>query len=124
MAVKECRGGSPAALRRHAGGCQRRSGAALFAVDMASAAVGASTRRVRGHPATERSCVTNPSPKRSGSLGNPTALAEVDRGLPDGLKLVPNLGIGVQIGLYLSPDLLPGLAFEAGEEVVHVGVKG
>ena len=34
-------------------------------------------------------------PKRSGGLGNPTALAEVDRGLPDGLKLVPNLGIGV-----------------------------
>ena len=34
-------------------------------------------------------------PKRSAGLGNPTALAEVGRGLPDGLKLVPNLGIGV-----------------------------
>ena len=63
-------------------------------------------------------------PKRSRGLGNPTALAEVDRGLPDGLKLVPDLGIGVQIGLYLSADLIPGLAFEAGEEVVHVGVEG
>ena len=31
----------------------------------------------------------------SGGLGNPTALAEVDRGLPDGLKLVPNPRIGV-----------------------------
>ena len=51
-------------------------------------------------------------------------MAEVDRGLPDGLKLIPNLGIGVEIGLYLSPDLLPGLAFEAGEEVVHVGMEG
>jgi hypothetical protein len=30
--------------------------------------------------------------------------------LPDGLKLVPNLGIGVQIGLYLSADLIPGSA--------------
>ena len=51
-------------------------------------------------------------------------MAEVDRGLPDGPKLILNLGIGVEIGLYLSPDLIPGLAFEAGEEVVHVGVEG
>jgi hypothetical protein len=61
---------------------------------------------------------------RSGRLGNPAAVSEVDRGLPDCLKLVPNLGIGVQIGLYLIPDLLPWLALEAGEEVVHGGVKG
>ena len=62
--------------------------------------------------------------KRSGGLRNPTALAEVDRGLPDGLKLGPNLRVGVQISLYLIPDLILGLAFEAGEEVVHVGVVG
>jgi hypothetical protein len=44
--------------------------------------------------------------------------------LPDSLKLVPNLGIGVEILLYLISGLIPGLAFETGEEVVHGGVKG
>jgi hypothetical protein len=44
--------------------------------------------------------------------------------LPDGLKLVPNLGIGVKITLYLILYLMMGFAFEAGEEVVHVGVGG
>ena len=80
---------------RHYSGMRQVAGVALLAADVASTIVGASTRRVRGYPATERSCVTTTSPKRSGMLGNPTALAEVDRGLPDGLKLVPNLGIGV-----------------------------
>jgi hypothetical protein len=51
-------------------------------------------------------------------------LAEVDRGLSDGLKVVPNPRIGVEITLHLSADLIPGLAFEAREEVVDVGVEG
>jgi hypothetical protein len=34
-------------------------------------------------------------PKRSGGRRNPTAVPEVDRGLPDGLKVRANLRIGV-----------------------------
>jgi Transposase len=34
-------------------------------------------------------------PKRSGGLRKPTAIPEVDRGLPDGLKLGANLRVGV-----------------------------
>ena len=61
---------------------------------------------------------------RSGSLRNPTALAEFDRGFADALKVRTDLWIGVQISLYLSADLIPGLAFEAREEIVDVGVGG
>jgi hypothetical protein len=53
-----------------------------------------------------------------------TAVPEVDRGLPDGLKVIPNLRVGVEISLDLILDLIPGLALEAGEKVVHVGVGG
>ena len=75
-------------------------------------------QRVKG-----RREVTTP-PKRSGRFRHPTALAEVDRGFADALKIRPDLWIGVQISLYLSADLILGLAFETREEVVHVGVGG
>jgi hypothetical protein len=86
-----------------------------------------STEGCRGTPrrpqsAGRRDAIT--PQKRSGGYRRPTALAEVDRGLSDGLKVVPNPWIGVEITLYLIPDLIPGLAFEAREEVVHVGVGG
>src|SRR6478609_4154860 len=62
-------------------------------------------------------------PTRSGGGRRPAPLAEVDRGLPDGLKVALNPRIGVHILLDLCGDLIPGLAFETGEEVVHVGMK-
>jgi len=43
-------------------------------------------------------------------------LAEVDRGLPDALKVVADRRIGVKVILDLGADLIPWLAFEAGEE--------
>ena len=65
-------------------------------VDPIRAFTPASPRRSRGLPRQPNGLAPQTTPpKRSGGLGNPTALAEVDRGLPDGLKLVPNLGIGV-----------------------------
>ncbi len=75
-------------------------------------------QRVKG-----RREVTTP-PKRSGRLRHPTALAEVDRGFADALKIRPDLRIGVQISLYLSADLILGLALKTREEVVHGGVGG
>src|SRR5690349_16663551 len=63
-------------------------------------------------------------PNRSGGRRRrqPTAIAEGDRWLSDGLKVASNCWVGVQIRLYLIADLVLGLAFEAGEEVVHVGM--
>ena len=75
-------------------------------------------------PTIERRCATNRAAKTSGGLGNPTAFAKFNRGVPEGLKIGPNLRVGVQISLYLIPDLILGLAFEAREEVVHGGVFG
>ena len=109
----------------HEARAQRVRGAALFGADVRLARSSGRLPACARLPRRPNGLAPQTTPpKRSGGLGNPTALAEVDRGLPDGLKLVPNLGIGVQIGLYLSADLIPGLAFEAGEEVVHVGVEG
>ena len=48
-----------------------------------------------GAPATERPCATNRAAEAVRGLGNPTALAEIDRGLPDALKVVLDLRIGV-----------------------------
>src|SRR4029078_1209186 len=66
------------------------------------------------------------TPKRSGGGGlrKPTAVAEVDRGLPDGLKLFLDLRVGIKVRLDLVPDLVPGLALQAREEVVRGGVRG
>src|SRR5262249_46276398 len=53
-----------------------------------------------------------------------TAVPEVDGGLTDGLKVGANLRVGVEIGHHLIPNLIPWLALEAGEIVVHVRVGG
>ena len=62
-------------------------------------------------------------PKRSGGYRRPTAFAEADRWLPDGQKVALNLRIGAHMPLDLVGDLIPGWAFDAGEQVVHLGVK-
>ena len=75
---------------------QRVRGAALFGADVRLARSSGRLPACARLPRRPNGLAPQTTPpKRSGGLGNPTALAEVDRGLPDGLKLVPNLGIGV-----------------------------